>query len=62
MISQLGRDSRSLIRNALELSLYSKGSWSYESIMNLSAGERDLAAEVLNDKLELIKKNPMLQI
>ena len=52
MISQLGAEIRNLIKSALELSWYSRGAWPYHTILQMSAGERDLALEFINKRME----------
>jgi hypothetical protein len=48
----LGREIRGIIRNAFELSYFSRGAWQYESVLNMTAGERDIGAEFINKRLE----------
>ena len=57
MISQLGYEIRNLVKTCLELSWYSRGAWSYESVLNMSAGERDIAIEFINKRLEVQAKS-----
>jgi hypothetical protein len=57
-LAQLGRDIKNLIQSAVELSWWSRGAWSYECILNMSAGERDLCANFINKRLEQQSKNP----
>lgn len=56
MIYRLGKEIQSLINNALEISYFSRGAWSYETVLNMSAGERDLAVEFINERLKHASK------
>jgi hypothetical protein len=56
LIAQLGNEIKGIIRNAFELSYYSRGAWSYESVLNMTAGERDIAADFINKRLEQASK------
>jgi len=55
-IAQLGREIRIIIRNALELSYFSRGAWQYEAVLEMTAGEREIAAEFINKRLEQAAK------
>lgn len=52
LLAQLGAEIRMLIRSCLELSWYSRGAWSYETVLNMSSGERDIATDFINKRLE----------
>lgn len=56
MIAQLGREIKGIIRNAIEVSYYSRGAWRYDDVLNMSAGERDIASEFINKRLEQASK------
>jgi hypothetical protein len=56
-IIRLGKDIKSLIKAALEISWYSRGAWQYERVLLMSQAERELAVEFINDRLEGIKKS-----
>ena len=56
LIERLGKEAKSLVRAALEISYFSRGAWSYAAVLAMSAGERDLAVEFINDRLEAAKK------
>lgn len=58
MIRLLGNQIRGIIRDALELSYFSRGAWSYYDVLNMSSGERDIAAEFINKRLEIAGKMP----
>lgn len=58
MIETLGNQIRAIIHNALELSYFSRGAWSYYDVLNMSAAERDIASDFVNKRLELAGKMP----
>ena len=47
-----------IIKNALELSYFSRGAWPYESVLQMTAGEREIAADFINKRLEIAAKMP----
>ena len=57
-ITQLGKEIKIIIRNAMELSYFSRGAWQYEAVLNMTAGEREIASEFLNKRLEIASKMP----
>lgn len=57
LIADLGNATRALVNNALEISYYSRGSWSYETVMNMSATEREMAADFIEKRLEIASKS-----
>lgn len=58
MINALGTDTRNLLRQAIEISWYSRGSIQYGTALGMSPLERDIAIQFVNDRLEAQKKNP----
>lgn len=56
MIAQLGAEIKQIIKNALELSYFSRGAWTYHDVLLMSAGERELASEFINDRLKSAAK------
>lgn len=58
MIDRLNHEAKGLIKAAQEISLYSKGAWQYETVLNMSALERDMAVELINERLKAAAKNP----
>ena len=58
MINTLALDTRNLLKAALEISYFSRGSWQYETVLNMSPLERDLAIEFINKRLEAASKSP----
>lgn len=62
LISRFGHEIKGIVRSCLELSWYSRGAWSYESILRMNAGERDIASTFINKRLEAQSKLPATQI
>ena len=58
MINALGSDTRNLLKQAVEIAWYSRGSIQYETALSMSPLERDIAIQFVNDRLEAQKKNP----
>lgn len=56
MISILGNQIRDIIRESLELSYFSRGAWSYYDVLNMSSGEREIATDFINKRLEIANK------
>ena len=56
LINQLGAEIKSIIRSAIELSYYSRGAWQYTDVLMMTAGERDIATEFVNKRLEQASK------
>lgn len=58
MIDALNTEVKHLIKAAQEISYFSRGAWSYETVLNMSAFERDMAVEFINARLKEQAKNP----
>jgi hypothetical protein len=58
MINALALDTRNLLKAVIEISYFSRGAWSYDAVMRMSALERDLATEFINKRLEAAGKSP----
>lgn len=58
LIQRLGKETQQLVRLAIELAYFSRGSLSYDQILGMSAGEREIALEFINERLEHAKKMP----
>ena len=56
LIKQMGIEISNIVKSALEISYYSRGGWSYETVLNMSQGERDLALEFINERLKVAAK------
>lgn len=58
MINSLAIDTRNLLKQAVEIAWFSRGSIQYESALNMTPLERDIVIQFVNDRLESQKKNP----
>jgi len=58
MINALAIDTRNLLKQAVEIAWFSRGSIQYETALGMSPLERDIAVQFVNDRLEAQKKNP----
>jgi hypothetical protein len=58
MIDRLHLEAKSLIQSAQEISYFSRGAWGYETVLRMSALERDMAVEFINKRLEAASKMP----
>lgn len=56
LIMRFGVEIKKIIRDALELSYYSRGAWQYRDILMMSQGERDLALDFINERLKIASK------
>lgn len=56
LMLRMGAEIKAHIKAGLEISYYSRGAWSYEQVLAMSAGERDLAVEFINDRLKAAAK------
>jgi hypothetical protein len=58
MINSLGLDVRNLLKQAVQLAWFSRGSIQYGTALGMSPLERDIAIEFVNQNIEDQKKNP----
>ena len=58
MIDRLHAEAKGLIASAQEISYFSRGAWQYETVLRMSAVERDMAVEFINKRLEAASKMP----
>lgn len=56
MIDRLQFEAKGLIASAQEISYWSRGAWPYETVLKMSAVERDMAVEFINKRLEAASK------
>lgn len=56
LMMRMSGEIKSLIKSALEISYFSRGAWQYERVLEMSAGERDLAVEFINERLKAAAK------
>jgi hypothetical protein len=57
LIKRLGLEIKALVKSALEISWYSRGAWSYQAVLLMSQGERELAVEFINERLKTASKS-----
>lgn len=57
LIERLGKEIKGLVKSALEISYYSRGAWSYQAVLNMSQGEREMAVEFINERLKVAAKS-----
>jgi hypothetical protein len=60
MIDRLALESKSLIQAAIDIATYTRGGVPYDTALNMSAFERDLVIENINERLKAAAKNPFL--
>ncbi len=58
MIDSMAKDVRNLLRSAVEIAYFSRASLPYETVLRMSALERDIAVEFINKRLEIAGKSP----
>lgn len=56
MIARMGNEIKKLIRECMELSYFSKGSIPYQDVLQMSAAEREIAIEFVNERIEIEAK------
>jgi hypothetical protein len=61
-IKVLGRESRGILRQAREISFYSRGAWPYDSVLEMTAFEREECQDFLKERFEEYAKLPNLSI
>jgi hypothetical protein len=57
LMRRLGQEVESLVDNCLQLSWYSRGGWPYHTVLKMTAGERDLAFNFINKRMEAQAKS-----
>lgn len=62
MMMRLRSDTEITVRGSLELSYYSRGAWDYDTILNMSAAEREIAMDIIKKKIEMAAKNPAINL
>ena len=60
LIDSLNQQAKDLIKGSLEIAYYSNGAYQYDTVMNMSAIERELAIDLINERLKARSKNPFL--
>lgn len=56
LIARLGREIKGIVKSALEISWYSRGGWSYQQVLQMSQAEREIAVDIINDRLQMAAK------
>lgn len=57
-VERLQHEVKQLVKGIVSMVYFMRGSISYHEMMNMSAGERDIVSDFLDDRLESEKKNP----
>lgn len=57
-IGQLGAETRNILHSAAELIYYMRGGLSWTEVMNMSAGEREVIADLVNKAMKNAKDDP----
>lgn len=57
-IIKLGAEIKRLVKAAFEISYWSRGAWSYHSVLGMSQAEREIATEFINERLKVAAKSP----
>lgn len=58
MINMMAVEVRNLLKAAIEIAYFSRGSIQYETVLGMTPLERDLATEFINKRLEQASKSP----
>lgn len=58
MINSMALDVRNLLKAAIQIAYFSRASIPYETVLNMSPLERDLAVELINQRLDVAAKSP----
>jgi hypothetical protein len=58
MINSMGTDVRNLLKSAVEIAYFSRGSIQYQDVLRMTPLERDIAVEFINKRLEQAGKMP----
>lgn len=58
-VDDMEREANLIRKEGLKMSWYMRGGMTYEDVMNLSFGERELVGDLIKDNLETTKKSKM---
>ncbi len=58
MINSMALDVRALLKIAIEIAYFSRGSIPYNEVLRMSPLERDIAIDFINKRLESQAKSP----
>jgi len=56
MIARMGSEIKGIIKSVLEISYYSRGAWSYHAVLSMTQAEREMAVELINERLKVASK------
>jgi hypothetical protein len=59
LIEGMDKECKAIKKNAWRQGWYSRGALSYEDALNLSADERDMVNEIIDENLETTKKSQL---
>lgn len=62
MINSFGQDVRNLLKQAVDIAWYSRGSIQYETALAMSPLERDIATELVNKRIEAQQKKKSMNV
>lgn len=57
LIKRMGAEVESIVKSAIEISYYSRGAWSYHSVLMMTQGEREIAVNFINERLKAASKS-----
>jgi len=57
MINSMATDVRNLLNSAIEIAYFSRGALPYQTVLQMSPLERDLAIKFINKRLEIAAKS-----
>lgn len=58
MINSMGIDVRNLLKSAVEIAYFSRGSIQYQDVLRMTPLERDIVVEFINKRLDAAGKMP----
>lgn len=58
MINSMGIDVRNLLKSAVEIAYFSRGSIQYQDVLRMTPLERDITVEFINKRLDAAGKMP----
>lgn len=61
-ISQLGNETRNILTSVLELVYFMRGGLHYSEAIGMSAGEREVVADLVNKQIKNARDNPQAVI
>lgn len=58
MVKRMQSEAKSVLKDALKLTYFMRGAVSYDEIMTMTMTEKEVVAEIVEERLEAEKKNP----